>query len=93
MTFKSPLLDRRPFVPARYTELRTLACHALRRACEGLEAADDRKLVGALVEGRAILQEADALWRGEVSEAEARCVGSPGGFGLAGVDAARKGRL
>lgn len=62
---KHPLLHRSAFVPARYAELRTEAAEALRVACEGLEAADDRKLVGALVEGRRILQQMDALWFGK----------------------------
>lgn len=64
--FKSPLLDRRPFIPARYCELRTEAVAVLQRACEGLEEGDDRKLVGALVEGRRVLREMDALWFGKV---------------------------
>lgn len=63
---KHPLLQRSPFIPACYSELRTEAVEALRKACEGLEAADDRKLVGALVEGRRVLQEMDALWFGKV---------------------------
>jgi hypothetical protein len=62
---KHPLLHRGPFIAARYAELRTEAAEILRRACEGLEAADDRKLVGALVDGRRVLLEMDALWNGQ----------------------------
>lgn len=62
---RSPLLDRRPFISARYTELRTDAVNVLRRACEAFADGKSRELANAIGDGIKVVEEIDALWTGQ----------------------------
>lgn len=62
---KSPLLDRRPFIPARYAELRSEAVNILRRACESFADGNAREHANAIGDGIRCVEEIDALWTGQ----------------------------
>lgn len=55
----------RPFIPARYSELRSQAVEALRVALSAWAADDARRLTQAMCDGDRVLREIDALWLGK----------------------------